>query len=279
MKKIESESPFAGHAGKNSPFRKIFKRPVNSISRHLHEVIPGATPNEITLAGFVSVGIGGVIMESENKKAKKDRKVMWWLSLVLQMLGYACDAVDGGVAGIIEKETPGKHNKAFGAVLDVTTDRLQESFLALLRSKSAAERNDLPGMLAADGVALTTSLPTIVRELTMWLDGHEVREVGTNVLAFPGSRIGRIFLNTASGAMPERQPALDTAQIVANLYSAYNRYTNRGELIDDKSRIVSREKLIGLIPAAVLAAAAIPKVTPIEVYRRVKKNRTSFKTY
>ncbi len=239
-------------AGKDSFLRKMFGVPLDSVSKNLHKALPSVTPNQITTTGLVAVVAGAMMMQSENTKSNPD-KMKQAAALGLQGIGYLCDALDGGVARQIKKETNGEYHNPVGVILDVTTDRVQESVLAFLRSRAAAKRKDLWGQVAADGAMLTTSLPTLTREIIMWLDGREVHEVGTDPLAFMGSRPGRVVMNTLSGMSPRYQRYLDGVQVLANFYSAGNRYLTRGEKIDETSRNVSRSKSLALLPVAAAA--------------------------
>ncbi len=246
---INPERHQGGSAGKDSFLRTVFKKPLEFTSKKVHKTFPSLTPNHITVAGLGMVIAGAAMIENVNGKHHPDKKTQA-AALALQGLGYLCDGLDGGVARQLKDETDGKYNNPVGVIFDVTADRVQESALAFLRSKSAVVRKDMWGQIAADGVMLTTSLPTLTREMTMWLDGHEVHELGTDVIAFFGSRPGRIIMNTLSGMSTRVQPYIDSLQVGANLYSAYNRYKTRGEKIDDSFRKISRDKSLALLPVA-----------------------------
>jgi hypothetical protein len=242
-------------AGKDSPLRNATSDLVRNVSSTIHNAFPKLTPNEISVLGITLVCFGDYLIQNQNRKNERNNMVVS-LSVLLQALGYACDALDGGVAREKKRKTPQWHSKIDGATLDPALDRVREIYTASSRRETARHRGSKIGMLSANATLLTTSLPTVAREWTMALTGQSVQEVGSNPLAFMGSMPGRLLLNSLGTLYPRAQPIADAFQAVANVYSGYNRITRRSSAIDAQSRRIAREKARKLTPITGLATAA-----------------------
>jgi len=113
------------HSGASKSIGSAIAAARNGVARWLIRV--GATPNRITIAGFLfTCGAGYCLARGASQQvpwfAVDDGPVGWWpsLALLFLLLAGACDMLDGAVARL-----GGRMSRA-GAVLDSSVDRFSD---------------------------------------------------------------------------------------------------------------------------------------------------------
>lgn len=235
---------------RNSSLRKFSERLTDPIINRLAG-IRGIEANHITLAGL-GLTIAGSLERLINKS-----EVSPYIALSLLGLGVSCDALDGALARRLNQSSEK------GAILDLMTDRIQESAMALTRVAMATERNDLIGVIAASLNGLTNPFPSLLRAIAE-NKGVVVPESGKNPLSFLGTRAGRVFTNIWTTTFPESftvgcqssQALIDGLSSFANLMTTLERlkliFTKKGEPISEKIVIVAKRKLEILTPYIII---------------------------
>ncbi len=212
---------------RNSGLRQRFGPYADKAAQFLIDTIPGITANKITVIGAGLVGLGSLIAA-----LPKDWLLKAWnspLALYLMANGILLDALDGTVARRL-----GTSSDA-GALLDLKSDRIQESTMALSRIASAAARKDAFGVLAAAYSGITSSWPSLARAEVESL-GYEVEETGKNIISLLGTRPMRAIFGTITTSYPvvpvtdmAIQPAVDTISTISNVVTTMERISKLHE--------------------------------------------------
>jgi len=205
---------------RNSRYRKIFEKPISKITDILVK-IPHISANKITVAGTVSVLLGGALKALPENIINSDLGISL-IALGLIGIGAMADGFDGAVArrlGISSVD---------GALLDMMMDRIQESGLAFSRMVAAFFRNDDLGIAAATAAGITNPLTSYTRALAEE-KGGSVSEAGEKFPATIGNRFPRAIMNTPATIFPEPQNIplqniLDTMATIGNLAATLERY-------------------------------------------------------
>lgn len=222
---------------RNSPLRKFSEKILDPIINRLAK-IPGIEANHVTLTGLGLTAIGSLERWINKNEASP------YIALAFLGLGISCDALDGALARRLNQSSEK------GAILDLMTDRIQESVMALTRMAMATERGDLLGVIAASLNGLTNPLPSLLRAIAE-SKGLIVPESGKNPLSFLGTRGGRVLTNVWTTTFPESftfenqssQALIDSLSTLANITSSLERLFL---LIKKPETTISDEKVIGL---------------------------------
>ncbi len=210
---------------RNGPLRAYTKELAHYTALLIHELFPDLTPNKLSAEGFLDVAYGAYQAEKGNLNFSPDDQLNGFIK---QLLGNIKDGLDGPLARIIMAESPGKHDPFFGQLVDVFFDKGGEIGTAWIRAKTAYLKNNPAGEYAAEGAAVTATLPALTRAGVESL-GFAVPENGNNLLEAVGTRFGRIVLGMAATHVPF---AFD--------YLGQSRFGQNHELISRLSRMGSR---------------------------------------
>lgn len=232
---------------RNSPLRKFSEKLLNPAVNGLAK-IPGIEANHITLTGL------GLTVAGSLERWIDKSEVSPYIALALLGLGISCDALDGALARKLNQSSEK------GAILDLMTDRVQESVMALTRMAMAIERGDLLGVIAASLNGLTNPFPSLLRAVAE-SKGLIVPESGKNPLSFLGTRGGRVGANIWATVFPESftikeqssQALIDSLSALANIISSLERLSLltkklKTSTTDKKLVDLGRKKTEVLIP-------------------------------
>lgn len=222
---------------RNSPLRKFSEKLLDPIINRLVK-IPGIEANHITLAGL------GLVVAGSLERWINKSEVSPYIAIAFLTLGVSCDALDGLLARKLNQSSEK------GALLDLMTDRIQESAMALTRVAMATERGDLLGIIAAFVNGLTNPFPSLLRA-NAESKGLVVSESGKNPLSFLGTRGGRAITNIWTTTFPKSftvegqssQALVDGLSALANIISSLERLSL---LIKKPGTTISDEKVIDL---------------------------------
>ncbi len=200
---------------RNSPIRKVTAETINTITRKLHESLPGLTANDITILGVAGTAIGSTIaaIRRGDHSARDNRLTA--VSLATTVASQLGDAFDGPMARLRIRKggTPDPN----GPFIDVASDRTGELLSALSRSISAEKRHDTIGTIAALAAATTSPWPSTARALAE-TKGVAVPENGKGIIGLAGTRLGRAFLAILGMEFPEIHGV--PVQVIADVLSA-----------------------------------------------------------
>lgn len=243
----EKEFPPKEH---NSIFRRITDPVAKKAALGLIKIFPGITADNLTKFGFcgVTIGAGLTIIPKE----LVDGFSLNLPAVGLMTGGTLLDAVDGAMARLLGTAS------TEGALLDMMTDRKQETVLALARIFSAGIRKNTFGVIAATAAGITNPIPSKYRAMVEER-GYYVPESGANVGSFFGTRSVRALLGISATAYPNPQiagaelpiqPILDAITILGNTLTTFERMgilkqAKKGQLkvnLDPNARELGRLK-------------------------------------
>ncbi len=179
---------------RNSALRNYTAGLVEKAVIEIHKSYPDLSPNQITILGTLGVAVSGVLAYL-NEVARTDATLTDRLvALGLYGASNLADAADGGMAKLWKKlGLP--HDSTKGQLVDVTGDRIQELVIKLVSIATALRKNDNLGALFALYVALTNTLPSLLRALAE-AQGKTTKETGNTPFHLLGTRAGRALTNT-----------------------------------------------------------------------------------
>lgn len=254
----------------NSFFRKFTSPVTKEVARGLIKFFPGITADKITHAGLWGVATGAALSVVPHVLFGVDLAPF---AATLIASGSSLDVLDGAVAQ--EQGTV----SLSGALLDVMSDRKQETTLALARIASASMRRDSLGVITATAAGLSNPLPSYYRA-RVEEKGYFVPEGGTRVVSALGTRPVRAILGTAATAYPElpvpciempMQPFIDTLSALSNIVTTFERVeifrlASLGKLhenTDDSAKELGRIKSEALLRFIVVNSALMLAVGTI----------------
>lgn len=214
---------------RNSRIRNLTKDYMMAIAAGVYNIAPWLTPNEITLGGFI--GVAGVATYAAvlNRTTKvEDTKFQRTIAGVIYTALCLSDGLDGALERYLQSIDSSRKSTVTGALLDVTSDRMQELALALSRAASAYQRGDRLGEVLAYGAALTNPLSSGVRAGGEGYADRVFAENGNNWAEFFGTRLGRAIIGGVATQAPEFygiqvQNIADVVLIASNLASSVGR--------------------------------------------------------
>lgn len=242
----------------NSPARAVLSPLFQGPAEVLTSL--GVSPNTVTRAGYL-LTIGGSSLKTLRDLSGKGRQSV---ELGMQIIGLACDFLDGKVAAVWKKRRPGMHDEHAGQILDARTDRERDCDTAYLRAIEAFLKGDKFGETAAYLAAVTSTLPSLARALVEWRKGLPVPEggrgtsierVATSFIATNFTKIGGLRL----------QGWMDLYTSGANVYAFSRRLLYLGSsnepTLSDEKREDARERfmvLAGFTGETVIRSAVLP---------------------
>ncbi len=277
-----NQSPDANSVSqtRNSKFREMTKLPIDISTKFFHRKFPSITPNQITTAGVIGVGIGGALAAAEDRKRNNTGR-----AIALGILGAASilDAFDGSLARVIEAEDPTKKNPD-GQLIDTAADRIQETTLAIFRVISAQKRGDNLGEVLALLSGISNGAPSLLRAIAE-SRGIVVPEGGGSIIGFFGTRLGRTISGILSTdfAVVDGKPVqktldkygitflpqieninlqnfIDAGNIATNTFTAVNRFKAISNSNNDKPinlKIMEEAETRTLVLSATMAATVM----------------------
>lgn len=216
----EKELPPKEH---NSIFRRITNPVARKAALVLTKIRPGISADDVTNAGFFGVYAGAALTVIPKGMIGVDFAPY---ATALMAGGTSLDVLDGTMAKVLGTTS------AKGALLDMMTDRKQETALALARIFSAGIRKDTFGVIAAIAARITNPFPSKYRAMAEEL-GYYVPESGANFGSIFGTRPIRALLGISATAYPEThmlgigyptmQPIFDSISVIGNLLAVLER--------------------------------------------------------
>lgn len=203
----------------NSPLRTKTQKILDPLVNQLKK-IPGISANHITFSGLALVGLGSL-----EKTLKPNSLQASYIALALMALGISTDAFDGALARSLNQSSEN------GAILDLLSDRTQESILSLSRITTASLRKDPFGVITASLSGLTNPLPSLLRAKAE-KKSLVVPESGKNPLTFLGTRASRAVVGVFNTTFPtvfevssySSQSLIDGLSTLANILTSLERF-------------------------------------------------------
>ncbi len=173
-------------ATRNSKLRQLFE-PVADLAVDKISKIPGVTPNRVSFLGNALVGAGCIVLlnsESSNKKSV--------IATALIATGSAADFIDGALARGTDQTSE------FGKLLDLISDKLQETSIAWTLSNKARKHGDHISANNYAVAAMSAPFPALYRAKAE-SKGIIVKEGGM------GTRTSRAVLGIAGAALSQNR--------------------------------------------------------------------------
>lgn len=211
---------------RNSGIREMAAPLTEGIAKIIVDHTP-ITADHLNIAGAIATTTGTITAASRNPENPLQDIGKTIVSTTCTALAAAADGVDGAVAREMESRNPGSIDFEKGQRKDALGDRSGEVAPALGRMVLAHRGRNRWGELAAAGVALTSTLPSIARAYAE-TKGKAVLETGRGILGLIGTRFGRATLGVISTNFPKVgeipvQPILDTISTISNVVTTVDR--------------------------------------------------------
>lgn len=210
---MNEKTTAAKRSAQNSKLRDFSPFP------YLARIFKRINPNAISVFGVGLAYVGSAIKAIPEINSG-EKATAWAIGLLASAL--ACDGLDGAVARLKGERT--ENEEINGALVDLYSDRLQESGMAIFRIIAAMNRKDPFGVVAATLSGATGPMPSYVRAKAEVL-GYHPPEFSL------GTRLPRFFSASAATVYPEQpllfgiptQLTLDALSTVTNVFTTVQR--------------------------------------------------------
>ena len=249
---MRSENPHfnlfdPSHEGKiTSPLREATRGQLQKAVEHLHEIVPGLTPNQLTFAGAVFGVAGALIAHRANMDGATEFDRRRFIAAAFMVIGIALDGFDGPLARCIEASDQNRPVLEMGSIYNSAADTTKEVVQHAVRIAGARERDDS----SAEKAAVRSGLSNRPSQWSYWrtiAEGIDNSETGNNFIQAFGLHTVKIPLGAFATAFPvikniPVQELADNAMAIGNAVNIVMNSTHIGlpaeRTLGDKARKV-----------------------------------------